>query len=122
MLLAPTIPATVSGIITSITAAFVIVWLLDRTRIELTGSFKFARLLPLLSLQVAVLAVLYGYSRRHWLKYLRVQAVRTASELAKNIYAFESLMVATLRQVQEVELVAKGYRLFVPLPFNVLRY
>lgn len=58
-------------------------------------------------------AVCYAFAKRQWLKYLRHQAVEGASELVGNAQTFDSAASASIVFIQEVELVSRGYRMYV---------
>lgn len=78
-----------------------------------------SRILLVLACSAVAGMVFYAHARRQWLKYVRNQAVDSASGLATNIRAFELTSVAALSLIQEVELVSKGYRLYVLLKHNI---
>jgi hypothetical protein len=58
----------------------------------------------------------YTYLRMQWLQYLRQQAVDGASALVANLQAFDASTSSALALIQEVELVSRGYRLYVLVP------
>lgn len=60
-----------------------------------------------------VAAFVYAFMRRQWLKHVRIQAVEAASALTVNLQAFELSSNAALSLIQEVELVSRGYRMWV---------
>ena len=106
-------PLGIAGLgITSGTAFFLVLLLhwLRNTRI------RSGRFLMILFCFGAATALSYAYLRRQWLQYLRTQAVNSASALTTNLQAFEQSSAATLSLIQEVELVAKGYKISTPLP------
>lgn len=57
--------------------------------------------------------IFYASAKRQWLKYLRHQAVEGASELVGNAQSFDSAASASIVFIQEVELVSRGYRMYV---------
>ena len=61
----------------------------------------------------AVATAVYTYMRRQWLQYLRQESVEGASSLVTNLQAFEASTSSALALIQEVELVSRGYRLYV---------
>lgn len=91
---------------------FLLAWLLRWSR-HTPGASKWRFLVVVLAL-AAVVTAFYGYMRRQWLQYLRQQAVEGASALVTNLQAFEASTSAALSLIQEVELVSRGYRLYVP--------
>ena len=96
--------------------AFALVWLIHWSRDGRTNSFHKGRISFVIATFILVGTVLYAYARRQWLLYLRQQAVKAASTVVTNLQAFNSSSSAGLLLIQEVELVARGYRLSQPLP------
>ena len=62
---------------------------------------------------VSVGFCLYTLARRQWLKYLRMQAIDSAADLISRSQTFDSATSASIALIQEVELVSRGYRLYV---------
>ncbi|GAB7351551.1 hypothetical protein MBLNU459_g2182t1 [Dothideomycetes sp. NU459] len=102
-----------TGVLATAGIAFVIVLLVHWAR-----GMRFSKSSILLALACTAVAgiLFYAHVRRQWLKYLRNQAVESASDLTTNIRGFELTSAAALSLIQEVELVSKGYRLSTPLP------
>jgi hypothetical protein len=88
-----------------------LVWLIHWSRRK--SGFSKARFVVVLIVFTFVATVSYGYVRRQWLQTLRQQAVENASALVTNLQAFEASTSSALALVQEVELVSRGYRLYV---------
>ncbi|KAF2200398.1 hypothetical protein GQ43DRAFT_472734 [Delitschia confertaspora ATCC 74209] len=104
----------ITGAVVTGGAAFVLVWLLHWSR---SRGFSKGRFLIVVLLFALLATTGYAYVRRQWLQYLRQQAVQTASILITNLQAFDVSTSAALALIQEVELVARGYRLSSgPLP------
>lgn len=59
--------------------------------------------------------LLYTFSRRQWLQYLRKQAIDSAAFLVASAENFDTAASAGLTLIQEVELVSRGYRMYVRL-------
>lgn len=55
----------------------------------------------------------YILARRQWLKYIRNEALNVARILVGNAQNLDSVVLASVSLIQEVELVSRGYRLFV---------
>lgn len=102
------------GVVVVALAAFACVLLLHWVRVSGLVSKRRAALVLTLYSVLAIFA--YLYFRRQWLRYLRRNAVDTASVLTANWQSFEVSTAAALSFIQEVELVSKGYRLSTPLP------
>lgn len=107
--------ATISPVGAAITGstAFVLVWLVHWSRRQPALS-KGRSVLVLLAF-AAVATAVYTYMRRQWLQYLRQEAVQSASALVTNLQAFEASTSSALALIQEVELVSRGYRLYVAM-------
>lgn len=93
------------------TTAFILVWLVHWSQ-RRDGFSKGRSLLVVLAF-AAVATGVYTYMRRQWLQYLRREAVDGASALVTNLQAFEASTSSALALIQEVELVSRGYRLYV---------
>lgn len=55
----------------------------------------------------------YIFARRQWLKYIRNEALTVAKVLVGNAQNLDSVTSTSISLIQEVELVSRGYRLFV---------
>jgi hypothetical protein len=108
--------ATISTTGAALTAstAFLLVALVHWSRQQ--ESFSKSRLVVVLVVFAVVATAVYAYMRRQWLQYLRQEAVDCASALVTNLRAFEASTSSALALIQEVELVSRGYRLYVPQP------
>ena len=68
---------------------------------------------------VSVISALFvfaisGYIRRQSLQNLRRQAIDAVTSLTQTLRALETFTNSSINLVQEVELVSRGYRMFVP--------
>ncbi|KAF2806924.1 uncharacterized protein BDZ99DRAFT_393810 [Mytilinidion resinicola] len=106
---------SLTGAVVTGATAFLLVWLLHWSRSRSSG-FSKGRLLLVFLVFAVVATICYAYMRRHWLQYLRQQAVDGASNLITNLQAFDASTASALALIQEVELVSRGYRLSSPLP------
>jgi hypothetical protein len=111
--------ATISptGAALSASTAFLLVWLIHWSRRQ--PGFSKSRSLLVLAVFAAVATAVYTYTRRQWLQYLRQEAVEGASAVVANLQAFEASTSSALALIQEVELVSRGYRLYVVDPAKV---
>jgi len=108
-----TVNFSLFGISVTATAAFAIAWAtnsLRRTGLEAIGYKKTCLASAILFLFVLGL---YCHFRRQWLKYLRSQAIHNASTLVANAQGFDTAASSAITFIQEVELVSRGYRLYV---------
>lgn len=96
--------------------AFALVWSLHWARgagNALSGTLRIA--LVILVFGIA-LVLSYTFLRRHWLHYLRHQAVAGASSFVSTTQAYDGAATAAITLIQEVELVSRGYRMWVRRP------
>ena len=101
------------GLCVTAAAAFALVQIIGwaRSVARTQTSWWFTNAVYLICL-VAVTA-LYAYLRRQWLKNLRLQAVDNASLLVTNAQSFDAAALAIISLIQEVELVSRGYRMYI---------
>ena len=103
----------ISGAIVTGTMSFSIAWLLHWGRSR-TGTGLNLRKVGILILLVPLLGMaVFAFAKRQWLKYLRRQAVQAAATFVSNAQAFDSAASASVVFIQEVELVSRGYRMYV---------
>ncbi|KAK6842638.1 hypothetical protein PG990_005431 [Apiospora arundinis] len=79
-------------------------------------TFTFTRLLVAV---IALCSVVFGFSvymRRQWLKYIHVQTLSEIKLFIQNSSELDSMAGAAIGFITEVELIARGYRLSLPLP------
>lgn len=100
--------------------AFVLVWLVHWSRPH--GSLSTERFLCVVVVFAAVATIVYTYMRRQWLHYLRREAVQAASAVVTNLQAFETSTSSAVALIQEVELVSRGYRLYVLILANIIEH
>lgn len=55
----------------------------------------------------------YFFAQRQWLKYVRNQAIHNASTLVTSAQLFNTTASSAIALIQEVELVSRGYRMYV---------
>lgn len=111
----PSISTTfgLQGAVVTASTSFSIAWLLHWSRSR-TGSGLNPRKVGVLLVLVPVIGVLfYAFAKRQWLKYLRHQAVEAAVSFIGNAQGFDSAASASVVFIQEVELVSRGYRMYV---------
>lgn len=111
----PSISTTfgLQGAVVTASTSFSIAWLLSWSRSR-TGTGLSPRRVGVLLVLVPVIGVLfYAFAKRQWLKYLRHQAVDAAVAFISNAQAFDSAASASVVFIQEVELVSRGYRMYV---------
>lgn len=99
------------GLCSTILSAFAVVWLIHWVRsIIQTSNSRWVVCLAYGLIGITLFA-LYAFVRRQWLKYIRAQAVDSASLLITNAQSLDAATSAAITLIQEVELVSRGYRL-----------
>lgn len=72
---------------------------------------------------MVLLLFIYYYFRHQWLQNLRIQAVESASSLTTSAQEFDAAASAGIAFIQEVELVSRGYNMYLThSTFHVERY
>jgi len=102
-------PAVLESTIGVIAIAFLGVWLAAGGYKELTRK----RIVFLLVLTVAVVLVGPVHWKRKWLKFRRDQALAEVAAFVSSSLQFDSAASAAMSLIQEVELVSRGYRMYV---------
>lgn len=105
-----------TGALLTAATAFTLVWLIHWSRRK--SGFTKPRFVVVVVVFVVIATASYGHVRRQWLQTLRQHAVENASALVTNLQAFEASTGSALALIQEVELVSRGYRLYVILASN----
>jgi hypothetical protein len=77
---------------------------------------------------IVALGLSHAFIRQQWLRYLRRQALSDVTTFVAKSQDFDSASSAALALIQEVELVSRGYRMYVPylpilkwMPANTLQ-
>lgn len=109
----PSLSVTTNGALVvaalSCTFALLVRWARGGSRTE----FYFDRLSILLAVTVILALASYIYAARQSLYYLRRQAIHAASTFVANAQALESSSSSVFTMIQEVELISRGYRVYV---------
>jgi len=109
---APQIGAfTLAGAGCTASFAFGLVWLIHWARGG--RDFKLGRVAVFVTIMAIWAGISYTYMRRQWLQYLRQQTLAEISGFVAQAHEFDSLASGALTFVQEVELVSRGYRMYV---------
>lgn len=66
-----------------------------------------------LTVTLSLTVGLYAWATRQWLQYLRRNAIETTARFVENLQAFEASSISMMGLVQEIELVSRGYRMYV---------
>lgn len=102
----------VRGAIFTAVASFSVVLLLHWARSIHRIGWSFGRVLLLGVLLATIVAAFYVFAKRQWLRYLRSQAIETATACVGNAQTLDSAASASVVLIQEVELVSRGYRVY----------
>jgi len=92
-------------------AAFAFVWVIKHSYHTISLNITWSELLFASVLGGILGVIVYAYTRRHLLLYMRRRAIEVASDLVANAQTFGSVATSILSLVQEVELVSRGYQL-----------
>ena len=101
------------AICSTVLAAFAVAWSMQWARAFLSTRSSWLVACMIFAFALIALVALYAFFRRQWLQYLRSQAVDNASSLVSNTQSLIAATSAAVMLIQEVELVSRGYRMFV---------
>lgn len=104
---------TLAGVAVTASFAFALAWLIHWTRGGGTSAAGRGRMVIFLALLVGFSMISYAYMRKQWLQYLRQQSLAELSEFVTKAQEFDTAVAGALTLVQEVELVSRGYRMYV---------
>lgn len=99
------------GLLATTLAAFALTWSIHWVRNVATSTPQAWPLVLALAIAIVVSSILYMYFRRHWLHWIRTQAVESASAMVTAARNCDAAVSASINLVQEVELVHRGYRM-----------
>ena len=102
------------GMVGSVLGALALAVVLSWTMGNAPSFFTRKRLIFLCSLSAAGGFLGQIYMRRRWLHYRRQQSLYEVTSFVSNAHEFDSSLSAALALIQEVELVSRGYRMYVP--------
>lgn len=105
----------VATAVLSFSAAWAVHWLRSR-RSTIIGSLSWVELCTYCVAAICLGAGLLLYSRRQYSKYVQKAAATSLTRLVNDSHTFDTTAGKTLRFIQEIELVARGYELSTPLP------
>ena len=105
-----------AGAMVTASFAFTLAWLIHWTRGGRSSVSGMCRMAISLTLLILWAVISYSYLRRQWLQYLRQQSLTKTSEFITHAQNFDNAAAGALALVQEVELVSRGYRMYVFVP------
>lgn len=109
-------PSSLYGVIATGVASFAFAWSLNWVRELRKASVSPWKLMIVILVVFLGITAFYRYFRRQRLHNLRGRAVEVAASYVNASRSFDAVASATVALIQEVELVARGYRLSFPLP------
>lgn len=96
-----------ASVVGALALAVILSWILGNAPTYVTRK----RLVFLLVLMAAAVVLGQVYMRRQWLRYRREQSLSEVAAFVSVSHEFDSASGAALALIQEVELVARGYRM-----------
>jgi hypothetical protein len=106
---------TLTGAAITATVAFGIVWTIHWVRRAGSRSSASGRTAVAITIFVVLATSTYAYVRRQWLQYLRQQTLVETSSFVAKAQGLDTAISAAVTLIQEVELVSRGYRMYLPL-------
>ena len=103
-------------------AAFVLAWALHGLRRVEVAQITSRQVVLISVLGLAISAGFYFYVLQQSLNNVRGQAIRNASSLVESAQNFDAAASSVVALIQEVELVSRGYRMYVLRPVRSSSY
>ncbi len=122
----PRLPASsqptnrIVGVVSVTLGAFTLAFLLRWSQNAPSLGVGRLRVMVVMAVAAVFAALGYVYVRSCWLDALRQQAIDLAAGLTTNLHSLETSTASALTLVQEVELVSRGYRMWVTSPVQSL--
>lgn len=108
------VQGAVATAVLSFTAAWLLHWV--RSRKNAIRSLSWIELSTYCFAAFCLGAAILLFSRRKYSKYIQKSAAESLTRLVSDSHTFDSTANRTLRFIQEIECVARGYELSTPLP------
>ena len=109
----PNVRFSLLGVSTTGVAAFVLAWTLHGLRRVEVAQITSRRVILISVLGLAISAGFYFYVLQQGLNNVRGQVIRNASSLVESAQNFDAAASSAVALIQEVELVSRGYRMYV---------
>ena len=115
---AQTLPLSVRGAASATLLSFALAWLLHwlQQRLQDPFSISWSETCLYLMSGVCILSLIVFVARRQYRKFVRQAAAMACSRLVEESQTFDGSAGQTIRFIQEVEVVARGYEIRNPLP------
>lgn len=106
---------TLNGVLLTAISSFILAWGLHGIRSSTKASIltQLTRVCTVLVLIYVLFVVLRSYTWRSRSKRLRQDVIESVSALVSESHALDALVVTALSLVQEIEVVARGYEMYV---------
>ncbi len=101
------------GLLTTGATAFILAWTIRWLKGVAVIHYSRSRTTVVVLAVMVLLLFIYYYFRHQWLQYLRIQAVESASSLTTSAQEFDAAASAGITFIQEVELVSRGYNMYL---------
>lgn len=112
---------TLTGATITALIAYGLVWTIHWVRRATSRGSALGRTTIAITIFVALASLGYAYVRRQWLQYLRQQTLVEIGSFVAKAQDLNAAISATVSLIQEVELVSRGYRMYLPLKTNAIR-
>lgn len=114
----PNVHFNLFGLLLTAALSFVLVWSIQLLRTTAWTSGSWLRIGSAIFVTPAIVFVLYTYLRQQRLQNLRMQAVGSASSYTESAHSFDAVALAAITLIQEVEVVSRGYHMYVYFLFQ----
>jgi len=104
---------TSTGIAVTATGALLMAWIISWVYYGGYSHLTKKRVVFAAVILVGLASVSHIYIRQQWLRYLREQAIAEVTNFVSKSHDFDSASSAALSLIQEVELVSRGYKMYV---------
>jgi hypothetical protein len=105
---------TLTGAVVTAFVAFGLVWTIHWIRRAGSRGSASGRTAVAIAIFAALATLGYAYIRRQWLQYLRQQTLVETSNFVAKAQGLDAAISAAITLIQEVELVSRGYRMYLP--------
>lgn len=109
------VPFNLFGLFLTAVISFALAWSMKLLRTTGWGSSSWWRIGLSVFVAPVALFVSYAYWRQQRLQNMRMQAVGSASSYAQSAHSFDAVALAAFTLIQEVEVVSRGYKMYVLL-------
>jgi hypothetical protein len=107
---------TIHGVLATAVSSFLVAWAFHWVRSSTTDSARAlsTKILAVIILAVALVLVFRSYTWRYRSQQLRRDVIDAVSSLIAESHTLDGLTSTALTLIQEIEVVARGYEMYVP--------